>query len=544
MQSACKKAAFLLASLLLFRSVAATAGEPNPSPDLQQLRRQADATLATMQTKAASWTTVEEMGAVEFQVKTVQSPGMQRYAISASRGGQQVKLTDITVRDGAWYVLDGKQACKYRPYEAPMDVPQVYLALVRSSPQVVDSGLLESKGTLESAGSSIATYRVPLDDTTKRQFETTLRQMDEMVQQAEKEGTSKPVPKDAQEARHLMQDLLAHGTPVKVDLQTGLISQCGVAGKRVWLQDFRLLQDVGTTQFDVTDRHWEDKTGPMKSDDPVDLAMIEHSGIWRPGQPAGDLEARILNVKTGESRRVPYQGALCVPICFSQDRKRVYVGGMSLGDPSLGLFEIDLETLKHRRLGLPLLGRGFVMFGAISPDGKALAVTQAGASQQAFNQQVVLVDVASGNAKPLGLPLDCAQVSWLPDGSGLVLLSRKYKRMDQVPEGFVSRMDLQGRLTLLVNADCATSLAPMPSILFQKSNDAWMTCNLEGKDVQQVLDGLPKFGFPAPSPDGNRILMINFAVPNGPRPCIIDLKTGKTGSIEVTPGLWTMPVWR
>lgn len=533
----------LLASLLLFAPVAA-ANESEPKPDLHQLKRRADATLAAKQTKPASWTVVQEMGAAKIEVKAVEAPGMQRYTVSALKDHQSLKLTEIIVRDGAWYVLDDKRACKCRPYEAPMDIPLVYLALGRSSPQVVDSDFLESKGTLESIGSDVVTYRIPLDDATRRQVATTLAQLDEMDRRAEKEGASKPVPQDVQQTRQLLRDLLFKGTPIKVDLKTGLISQCGIIGKRIWLRDFRLLQQIDTTQFDVSDRDWQDKTSPMKVDDPADLVMIKHSGIWQPGQPASDLEARILNVKTGDCRRVPYQGPLCSPICFSPDRKRVYVGGVVFGNPGMSLIEIDLETLNHRRLGLPLLDRGFVLFGAMSPDGKMLVVPQAGVSERAVDQQLVLVDVASGKAKPLGRPLDCAPPSWLPDGSGVVLISRKYQGIDQVSEGFVSRMDLDGHLTPLVQGDCAVSLAPRPSILFQRKEEPWITCDLDGKNVQQAQDGLATFGFPAPSPDGNRVLMMKFGGSNGPRPCIVDLKTGQSTPVPVTSGLWAFPVWR
>ena len=138
----------------------------------------------------------------------------------------------------------------------------------------------------------------------------------------------------------------------------------------------------------------------------------------------------------------------------------------------------------------------------MSPDGKTLAVTQGGAGGQMLKQQVVLVDPVSGNAKPLGEPLDCAHLTWLPDGSGIILVSRKYRTLDETPKKVVCRMNLHGDLTELFEGNDPMSLAPRPSILFLAKDELWMTCDLDGKNAKQVLDGLPRCNFPAPSPDG------------------------------------------
>jgi hypothetical protein len=124
----------------------------------------------------------------------------------------------------------------------------------------------------------------------------------------------------------------------------------------------------------------------------------------------------------------------------------------------------------------------------------------------------------------------------LPDASGVVLISRKYRGMTKLSENFVSRMDMDGKLTTLVEGDCAVSLQPKRAIFFQKG-DAWFTCDFEGKSLQPVLDGEPKYGFPAASPDGNRVLLMKFGGRNGPRPYIVSLKTKETTAVPVTPGL-------
>ena len=160
-----------------------------------------------MQNTTASWTMVHEAGdALEVRVKIYQGPTMARYAIFASKDGQEEKWVDIIAREGAWYVYDGRKACKCRPFEAPMDIPVIYPLLVRSWPGIPDAALLESKGTLKSVTANVATYRVPLEGAARRQCEMSLRQMDNILQQAAKEGTSARIPETVQQAKRLAQE--------------------------------------------------------------------------------------------------------------------------------------------------------------------------------------------------------------------------------------------------------------------------------------------------------------------------------------------------
>jgi hypothetical protein len=545
MQSFRKHAVLILALMIPLGSSASLAGEPAAKPDLKKLNGSAEATLAALDKGPASWTMVQETpGGLKVSVDVYRTATMERYSVSASDGEETGKWAEIVARDGLWYVFDGKTARKCRPYEASLDLPEVYFFLVRSRPSAVDVTQLESGGACESVDAGVATYRVPLPAAARRQCETALRVMNDGLRQAASEGASASIPANAQESKRLMEDLLAHGAMAKIDLGTGLVVESGLVGKRLWLHDFRLLPAADPARFDVSARQWIDQSRPAVAADPADLVMIKNRAVWRPGQPVGTLEGRILNVKTGDCRRLPYQGADCVPICFSPDRTKIYLGGFAGDEAAMGLFEIDLKTLKHRRLGLPLLDSGFVMFGAISPDGKTLATSRNFAGEKMFDTQVLLVDIATGQAKPLGHPLDCANLSWLADGSGVVLVSRE-RELDQAEQkSTICRMDLQGRLTPLLEGDCPVALSPKRSILFQGKDRLWRTCDQDGKDTKQLLDGLSTFGFPTASPDGNRLLMMKFGGPDGPRPHIIDLATGKITPISVSSGIWAMPAWR
>ncbi|MCC6124684.1 MAG: hypothetical protein IT426_06970 [Pirellulales bacterium] len=405
---------------------------------------------------------------------------------------------------------------------------------------------LASKASYEAIENKVALYRVSFSDDIKKQLENTLSQMTLLLKNATRENIDPELIRESEKTKEMIEDMLQRGTPLKINLETGLVVQSGIVGKRAWVRDFQWHENVDESIFRVDDRRWVDHTDPISGLGSTDIMMFKHSGVWRPGQQTGELETKLLNYKTGDIRRVPYRGAQCVPLCFSQDRKRVYVGGLNLETALIGLFEINLEHLTQKQLGLPLLNRGYVLGGALSLDEKHLAVIQCGINNKypSFSNQVVLVDLASGEAKPLGKPLDGAFLSWIPDGSGLVLVSRESKRLDQPPEGTVCRMDIQGNITALLKGNMPCALSPKPFILYEGDNRKWMTCDVDGKEIKPFMNGLNGFSFPSPSPDGKQLIMMQFGSADGPVPHLIDISSGKITPIRVPPGLWATPVWK
>ena len=273
---------------------------------------------------------------------------MERYSINAANGGQKGEWLDLIIRDGAWYVIQGAMACKYRPYESPLGNPLIYTLLDRSSPKLVDVNLLESKGTLESATPSTITYRVPLTALEKGQCTSVLQGIGKLFDTKGKEGESPSLSEVFQERKRVLQDLLEHGVPLKIEVQTGLVVQSGIGGGRMSLRDFHWQREADAANFAVNDRPWDDKTGFYQADSLADLVMINQAIPRRPELPDGLTEARMLNVRTGDFRRVPYHGDVCIPLCFSKDRKRIYVSGTISEEMKWGIFEIDLDNLKHR----------------------------------------------------------------------------------------------------------------------------------------------------------------------------------------------------
>jgi Tol biopolymer transport system component len=158
---------------------------------------------------------------------------------------------------------------------------------------------------------------------------------------------------------------------------------------------------------------------------------------------------------------------------------------------------------------------------------------------------VLLVDVENGKARKLGEPLDTSFLSWLPDGAGLVLITRKYPDPDGPSVDTIARMDLTGNVTPIRSGTMPVVLSPYQRILFRDKEDGkWKVCDLNGEVLAVVGDGLRNFVLPAASPDGKRVIMMQQGGSEGPRPQIVDLTTGSTTPINVESGFWSYPTWR
>ncbi len=115
----------------------------------------------------------------------------------------------------------------------------------------------------------------------------------------------------------------------------------------------------------------------------------------------------------------------------------------------MGLYEIDLKTGVNRGLGGDLLANGISLFPSLSPDGKTVVVSHKGTTGGILDVQICLVDLATGNARIVGEPLDTGPVCWFPDGKFLLLADRKSIDVSKPALSTIYRMDLEGRLTKL-----------------------------------------------------------------------------------------------
>jgi hypothetical protein len=526
---------------ILSPSVCGQANQPEPDP--AALIKAGQETMRRFQAASASWTVINETpSGVQFIVAVETTPQIRRSILVGQDQGQRTELARVIERDGAWYVTQRGKAGKYRPYEAPLDLPSAYLYLNRSDLVVITAESAAGLGTYAGTEAGVATYRSPLPEPVRRQAESTIADLEATARNKPGQSGNPELAK----VLDTLRDLLVRGLEIRVDAATGIILQRGTSQRRSRVVDFRWRERIDLNDFAVDGRNWDDFSDDPTVGDLDDLVMIAHSAMWRPGVKNHETDGRLINVKTGRYRRIRFQGASVMPGCFLAGRTRVVVTGIeAAGDGTLGLFEVDLKTGENRRLGGELLAGGLTMFPTLSPDGKTLAVVHKGADQHLLDSQVCLVDVKTGAARPLGAPHDFGPVSWLPDGQGLIILVRVPDVANNRRTDNIARLDLDGNLTHLREGSMPVLLGDGHRILFKDSEtDTWRTCHLDGQKVQPYADGLKSYGFPAPGPDGKRLMMMQFQTGKAPVPVVLPIGASSGKPATTAPGLWALPSWR
>ncbi len=531
---------FAIGSIIL--ASPALGQEGKSSPDHAILARAGQASIKRFEKDSASWTTTTTTPTgIQFVVDVVATPTMRRSILCVEVKGRREEVARVTQKDGVWYVVQGRKAGKYRPFEAPLDAPTAYMYLTRSDPQFIARAEAAGFGTFEGIKDGIATYRSPLDEPLRKQLENTIAEFDRFKQQNPDQVIKPETTKSMDSAK----ELLASGVSTEVDLKSGMLVRFGAPEHRTKVSDFQWLAQVDSKAFATDGRKWDDLTDDPTTGDRDDLLMIGHCGAWRPGMKSPEADGRLLDLKTGRFRRIPFQGDMTLPGCFTGDRSRVVVTGVDTMTGVMGLHEIDLKTGEDRRLGGDLLAAGFSLFPSLSPDGKTVAVLHKGATGRILEVQICLVDLASGDARTVGEPRDTGPLSWFPDGKALLIVDRKNVEMSKPPLNTICRMGLDGEVKPLLKGSSPVILGDGKTILFQdQESRTWKTCNLEGGDIMVYANGMEGHGFPAPSPDGKRLLMMHFRQGQAPEPLIFAI-----GQVEGKPattalGLWKSPAWR
>jgi hypothetical protein len=511
-------------------------------PDRAAIARAGKASMKRFEKEPASWTTTTLVPAgYQFVVDVIIAPGMRRSVLSVEVQGRREEIVRITQKGSVWYVNERGKTGKYRPFEAPLDVPTAYMYLVRSDPLFSIDETPNAFGTYEGTKDGIATFRSPLAEPIRKQLEKTFAEFDQFT----KENPKQVIPPENARSMELARNLLAHGLSTEIDLKSGMLVQFGAPERRTKLTGFRWLTQVDPKDFSTEGATWDDYTDDPTSGDRNDVLMIGHCALWRPGMKTPESDGRLLNVKTGRYRRIPFQGAMSLPGCFTKDRTHVVVTGVDTMNAVMGLYEIDLKTGVNRRLGGDLLSSGFSLFPSLSPDGKTVVVSHKGAAGRILEIQICVVDLATGNARIVGEPRDTGPVSWFPDGKGLLIGDRKSIDMSKPSISTICRLDLDGHLTKLCEGSSPVVLGDGQRILFEdQTTRSWKTCALDGGDVKLYADGMKGCAFPAPSPDGKRLLMMHFQPGKGPEPLIFPLGQNDGKPVTTVPGLWSTPAWR
>jgi hypothetical protein len=364
---------------------------------------------------------------------------------------------------------------------------------------------------------------------------------DEMMRQ----NPGQALPPEASQLIDQSRQLLAKGIALKIDTQSGLIVQYGAPQRQTAITNFRWLERINPAEFAVERGTWEDFTDDPTRGDRDELLMIAHNALWRPGMKSPDTDGRLLEIKTGRVRRIPFQGAVSEPGCFLKGRDAVVVCGLDPEGGVLGLYEVNLSTGANRPLGGPVLASGFTLFPQLSPDGKTLVAIHSDGDAGVLRKQACLVDLETGKATLIGAPRDLGPTAWMPDGQALLTIDREDAGPSKPTVNTICRMDLEGRLTRLREGNNAVILGAAKRILFDDASDRmWKTCDYSGKDVTVFAGGLKGHAFPAPAPDGKRLLLMRFESGKAPAPMIYTIGETKGTAATSLPGLWAHPAWR
>lgn len=516
--------------------------ESKVAPDLAELARIGRRSLERFARDSYAWTaTTPIRNGVAFVVEVTATPDMRRSVLSVEAQGRRQEFARLIHRDGAWYVVQGAQAGKYRPYEVPFEIPTAYLHLNRSEPRFVTEPDPKAFGTFDGTKNGIATYRTPVPEPLGQQLRSSIEEFDRFAKRNPGEAIKPETLRAIESAR----DLLDRGVSTDVELATGMIVEYGSPERRTIIGDFRRLERADPETFSIRGRRWDDFTDDPTRGNRDDLIMMGHCGVWRPGMPSPEADGRLLDLKTGRHRRIPFRGDLTLPGCFSRDRTRVYVTGADTDSGALGLYEIDLRTGENRQLGGEPLATGFSLFPCLSPDGKAMAVLHKGAGERLLETRIHLVDLASGDAKPLGASRDFGPISWLPDGLGILTAERESVDPSKPPLSTLCRVDLEGHLHAIRECNSPIPVGDGRTILYEDGTTrTWRTCDLDGKEERPYADGLKGHAFPAPSSDGKRLVMMRFRTGQTPSPIIFRLGESEGMPVNVAPGLWKSPSWR
>lgn len=509
-------------------------------PDPAEIVAAGHATAERLLRDYAAWTCIMEHPKGSVRVDVVSAPLMRKYTLWLELNGIRRQTLRIIDRDGLWYIEEVGRRTKYQAFAAPLSLPSYYQYLSRSELLVADHPLLE--GEFGGLQNQQATYYSALDAVLQEQLRGVLKSGREL------EANHPEQLDDA--VKRLLRDVaevLKKGTRCVLNVETGVAEEYGVVGNRTWIKNFRWLEDADASLFAVDDKEWIDRSANLveECESPGDLFVIANCPFWRPGSDTRDLERLVVDLKSREQRRIPYALGQMLDACLSRDRRRAYVVGVLLQEATIGLFEIDLGNGFHRRLGALELQYGEKVFGGVSPDGRTLAVLQMDHTAGPLHCRVHMVDVASGESKSIGPAVDMAYLSWLPEGDGLIVMTRERDDELEQETSTICRMDLDGTLTPIRPGHGPVVVPSESRILFEeRETDHWHSCNLEGEDVRIVGDGLKGFGFASVSPDGKQLMMMKFGGPKGPVPHIVELATGKSTPLPLGPGLWALPHWQ
>lgn len=525
----------LLAAPLVL--VACRKQEPQAAPDAgvseptaAALEAAAQGTIERLGREAARWTARHAFGAGRtLEVEILQAPDARRRMTFTAVGldGTKATLAEIVQKDGHWYVTEGDVSAVYRPYQAPLQLPALYLYLARSELQFFQAEGHGALGTHVGVEKGIARYRIALPE----ELQARLITLAESAEAA-----------DAGEVGTGMRGVVQAGLQTHLDVKHGIVVRAGMPGAETELEGPHFLSSLPDGSFDTGELVPSLLAASIQSAT-ESLVMLAHCGAWRPGAPGCDLDTHLLELKTGALRRVPYAGGTSLPGAFLPDRTKVVVSGTDVAG-GMRPFEVDLLSGAQRPLGGETLAQGISLFPTLSPDGTTLALSWLPRLEARAEAKVMLVDLENGETRALGDPVEHSHLQWLPDGSGLLLAVQTEQADAGLTDRALARLTLDGRLERLRSGDQPLVLDAQSLLFFDRAAGGWMRGRLDGSGARRFGNGHAALAHPTLSPDGKQLVFLQRGEDGSMSPVQVDLAGKKVTPIMPEPGLWAWPRWR
>ncbi len=536
-KSNCLALAIALGCIGWFISIA-TADSP---ADIEAILAAGKATKALKNSSGAAWTAVYNLpGGAEFQLKCASAPGKRAMTAIYKERFRPEEMLRIVDRDNRWFVTEAGVKTVYKPYAAPVLLPVLYTLFSEADLRIADDP--KQLGTLVKQESGIAFFRSPLRQSKIDELNQSLAALEKFEKEKRSNKTVETI-----KAKKKIAQTLSDGIPIQVDVKHGIVTQAPVVGNQVSYRDFRILTSGDETIFNVTPSDYTDRSKdflPTVEQNANDVVMITNQPTWILGAAPGDMDFLFLNIVSGETRRIPYRFGAVLNGCWSKDRDKIYIAGYKPELESLTIDEMELLTGSLRPLGSEALQTGMTCCPTLSPNGKYLAVFHKEAHGNGqMHSRIHVIDIASGKSRAVGEPRDIYHLSWLPRDEGLVFVERE--GIPPKDKTFITMSNFSGTSKRIIEGNYPCILSNPDKILFFDASDKhWKTCNVDGTEATVFHDGLPSLAYPTPSPDSQRLFMMQFISNAPPKPVLVDRKTGELNHIKVGPGLWANPQWQ
>jgi hypothetical protein len=505
--------------------------------DRAALLATAERTAERLRSAGASWSVSARSLSDELEVTAdvLHSPRGTR-TVFRGRGtpGALFELARVLETPDAWYVTERGHGRKYRPYEADFEFPVVSWVRDCARPRLVGAADLKAFGREVRRSGSRVTFMAPAP------FDDTLRSRLATLESVAATGIA-----DAGARREIaeIRRTLTDGLPVTVDLSTGIIERYVTGAFAVTLSRFSFGEPGATGELDPGGLTWEDRTADLSAGRPEDVVFIERRSPHKPDDATSPL---LLNVRTGQTRRLPFRGGRVMPGCFVKGHTAFVVPGYDSLTGLTSLHEIDLRTGACRPLGGDVPSYAPTEWPALAPDGRTIVAVRRSHRAGSGSGTTLLVDVGSGRVRPLVPWSDVGFPQWLPDGGGLLYLKYDADR----PESLVRELrhlTVDGGSGPVGQLRCGgfVVLRERRAILYCEGDLArWYLCDLDGTNRRLFGDGFADHNLPSVSPDGTRLLMIAGRKISEVRPVIVDLATLRSTPVPVPPGGWAFSSWR